>query len=605
MERERESSYGEVCTRLKRSVIDAIQRRDRTHGSDILFLSPPYWDVYSPFSAVPCLAAKLRAENYQVRQLDLGIHLIHHIIKTEWKKAVALCTSETFYEERVRPFVGNPYETYEAFLDGMWFFQGEHYCLKEVKARYEELNEVQCGVINVFYTKIYRMHLQEFNFDHCDNLDQQVEQCLTPAFLGTLCEERILEELRTLPQVVGISITGTGQFLLGCAIAKLIKASDPSIQIIFGGSCADLFVKSRYPRKTDLRQYFDYVMVGEGETAITQLMGHIQARETALQDIPNLALWGDDGELVFTRRIMEDVTKLPKPDYDGLDLDLYLAPNLVLPYQTSRGCHYGHCAFCDHDSHYRHNYRSKKMDQVAAELCELSRKYHTSYIQFVDEAIRPDSFQEMVDEMDRHPEFKGMKWFYYSRVSRVYSRELLEKARRNGCEMVMFGIETFNQRLLTFIKKGITADTSKYCLELFHRCGIKTFAWLMCNLPSESIEEAEKDFTDTLEQTSNMDAFVISLFYLGPNTDMYQNPSKYNITRINEKDGIRFQSHHDGVEIDKEQMINIYERYKKLQWKLYFTGNRYTLFFRHGDRWELTGAEKHGTENSGATQDGE
>lgn len=572
----------EACSALSRSVRQAIQNREKNTGeqADILFISPPYWDVYSPFSAVPCLAAKLRAENYKVRQLDLGIHFIHHVINKEWKTAADKCMSEAFYEDRVKPYVENTYETYEQYLEALWFFHGDKYDVKEVNARYEELNAVQCGVVNAFYNKIYRMHLQEFDFDHCKDLDQQVEQSISVDLLETLCEGKVFHALKELPPVVGISVTGTGQFLLGCAVAKLIKESDPSVQIVFGGSCADLFVNSRYPRKTDIKRYFDYIIVGEGETALTQLMYHMRNGGIQLQDIPNLALFDENGEIYFTKRIVEDVTSLPMPDYDGLDLDLYLAPHLVLPYQTSRGCHYGHCAFCDHDPNYRHNYRSKDMKQVIAELRTLSQTYHTKYFQFVDEAIRPDCFKEMVEEMDRYPEFKEMKWFYYSRVSRLYTRELLTKAKRNGCEMVMFGVETFNQRLLTFIKKGIAADASKYCLELFHQCGIKTFAWLMCNLPSESIEEAEEDFKEVMEQTPNMDAFVISLFYLGPNTDMYRNPALYNITRIDENDGVRFQSHHNGVEIDKEQMIRIYDRYKQLQWKLYFTGNRYMLFFR-------------------------
>ena len=37
----------------------------------------------------------------------------------------------------------------------------------------------------------------------------------------------------------------------------------------------------------------------------------------------------------------------------------------------------------------------------------------------------------------------------------IKDKETLEKARNNGCEMVMFGVETLNQRLLKFIKKQL------------------------------------------------------------------------------------------------------------------------------------------------------
>ena len=234
----------------------------------------------------------------------------------------------------------------------------------------------------------------------------------------------------------------------------------------------------------------------------------------------------------------------------------------------------------NHDEKYRHNYRSKQMDQVINDLLTLSGKYNSKCFQFVDEAIRPDCFRNMIEEMDKHKEFKDMKWFYYSRVSRQYDEELLRKAYANGCRMVMFGVESFNQRLLNFIKKGITADTSKYCLELFHKCGIKTYAWLLCNLPSETLEEAKKDLEDVKQMKEYIDAFSVGIFRLERNTDMYISPEKYNITYIDPNDPRKFHSHKDGIPIDKDSILNFLEQeYASYQKSCNALGNRYTVFF--------------------------
>ena len=124
--------------------------------------------------------------------------------------------------------------------------------------------------------------------------------------------------------------------------------------------------------------------------------------------------------------------------------------------------------------------------------------------------------------------------------------------------MVMFGVESFNQRLLNFIKKGITADTSKYCLELFHKCGIKTYAWLLCNLPSETLEEAQGDLEDVKQMQDH----------------------KYNITSIDQNDPSKFQSHKDGVPIDKNSILNFWtQKYLRYQTECHALGNRYTVFF--------------------------
>lgn len=548
--------------------------------TDIMFFSPPYWDVYAPFSAVPCLKARLQQEGYRVEQIDLGILCIHHLLKHSWKKRSGYWYSERFYEEKVKQYRYNTYQSYEEFCGDMWFFKGEEFPWQEVKRRYHELNMVQRCILNGFYHSIYGMDVSGISFDKCDNLEEAIGNADKRVLYEMLVETGIYRKLGCLPKVVGISVTSMEQFIPGCVMADFVRKCSPETKIIFGGSCADLFIKSSYPKKQDIKQYFDYFVVGEGETALVKLMDYLVRGQGALENIPNLVFVSEEGSIRQNRKIIEDVTILPPPDYDGLRLELYLAPETVLPYQTSRGCHYGQCAFCNHDEKYRHNYRTKNMKQVVEDLLFLSKKYQTQCFQFVDEAIRPDCFAVMVEEMEQHPEFKKMRWMYYSRVSRSYTEELLKKAQRNGCRMVMFGVETLNQRLLSFIKKGITADTSKHCLKLFKKCKIRTHAWMMCNLPSQNMEEVREDVAQLREMEAYIDAIGVAPFALFENTDMYNEPQKYNILEINEEDETRFVSHHDGQIIDKDEMLRFYrEEYLKLQNEWTLMGDRYSVFF--------------------------
>lgn len=547
---------------------------------DIIFFTLPYWDVYAPFSAVPSLVAKLKSEGFSAGQLDLGIRSVNHLIRSKGDVAANRCLSEEFFNNKVIPYVNNQYNDYISFKKDMWFLQRE-FNLEEIKKRYFELNDVQKGILEAFYVQICTMDMADIDFDNCIGIDNAVNQCRSMNFLETLEEPDIIALLQKLPDIIGISVTSTGQFLISCIFAKFLKCCKPNIKIIFGGSCANIFVKSKCKNKQEIRKYFDYILIGEGETAMTLLMNKLcRNKDIPLEEIPNMASINPSGSVYFTKYFMEDVNELLPPDYDDLDLNLYFAPKTVLPYQASRGCHYGQCAFCNHDEHYRHHYRPKNVKKVVKELIELSIKYSVDAFQFVDEAIREDCFEEMISEMDRHCEFKHIKWFYYSRVDRRYNEEVLKKAKRNGCEMVMFGVETFNQRLLKFIKKGIRAETSKYCLELFHRCGIKTYSWLMCNLPSETVDEAKEDMRKVREMANDMDAFWVGVFCLYANTDMYKVPEKFNIIEMHASDASRFISHNNGVIIDKETMLDFYENeYLLMQNQFCFTWNRYTYFF--------------------------
>ncbi len=564
---------------LKEYIYSYSKHKSGQPQKDILFLSPPYWDFHSPFSAVPCLAAELKQHGYSVAQYDIGIHCIHNLIREKWKESAEQCLTKSFYNTTFKNYNGNVYSSYEEYKNDMWFFQTKEFDVSLVKDRYFELNAVQKRVLEAFYSRIYFFDLTNIDFDKCKNLDSAINRWYSRNMLDTLCTEELKQIFTDIPNVVGISITSTCQFIPGCILAELVKKCRPDAKIILGGSCADLFANSSYPHKADIKKYFDYIIVGEGETALVGLMRYFDGKAD-INTVPNLMFIDSDDKIRYSEQIVEDVTRLPAPDYDGLNLDLYLSPKLILPYQTSRGCHYGYCAFCNHNEKYRHNYRTKQMDVVVNDLLSLSAKYKNACFQFVDEAVRPDCFKDMIEEMDKHPEFKDMKWFYYSRVSRQYDEELLRRAHNNGCEMVMFGVESFNQRLLNFIKKGITADTSKYCLELFHKCGIKTYAWLLCNLPSETLEEAQGDLEDVKQMQDHMNAFSVGAFRLERNTDMYDSPEKYNITSIDQNDPSKFQSHKDGVPIDKNSILNFWtQKYLRYQTECHALGNRYTVFF--------------------------
>ena len=569
-----------VIQSLKEQIVsDSKECKQEEDKKDILFLSPPYWDAYSPFSAVPCLVAKLKSEGFSVGQYDIGIHCTHYLIKNNWKRVAEEYLSHQYYEEQISIYEKNLYSSYEDYRKDLWFLEGEYFDATAIKQEYVGFNAVQKRIIDSFYSRIYAMDITSIDFDNCESIEYVIKTTDSQTLLEVLHSSELMSIFYNIPSVVGISITSTAQFIPGCILAELLKKCRPDVKIILGGSCVDLFVKSTYAPKRDVNKFFDYIIIGEGETAITSLMRYLQG-EGRLDEVPNLVFIESDTDIRYSKSIIENVDELPVPDYDGLNLELYLAPKLVLPYQASRGCHYGNCAFCNHDEKYRHNYRSKRVDKVIEDLLLLSKKYNTHYFQFVDEAIRPDRFREIVNEMDKYEEFKSFKWMFYSRVSRQYDEELLNKAYRNGCEMVMFGVESFNQRLLNFIKKGINAEVSKYCLEVFSKCKIKTYAWLMCNLPSETVEEAKEDLREVKRLKKYIDEFCVSMFFLSRNTDMYEAQEEYNILSVDPKDPTRFQSHNDGVQIDNDEMAKFYvNEYAKYQRKTCLNGNRYTLFF--------------------------
>lgn len=549
--------------------------------ADVLLVTPPAWDIYTPFGALPCLTAALNLDDISVEQIDIGILCFHTRLKNNWKDYATTFKDESFYENTVKRYLYNPYSNFSDYEKGIWFFNDDTFPIDKVKDMYASLNRVQIGILDSFFQKIANSLSVNIDFDLEKSIENALKKYDKNLLIDSIIEMGIVDKIVHSPQIVGISITGTNQFLPGCVLAQIIKYFNSDTKIIVGGSALDVFLFSSYPNKAEILDYFDYLISGEGETSMRKLVDSIlNQKEIDYDKIPNLVKFTLDGSMILPEVFLEDVNTLPTPCFSGIDFNLYLAPEPMFPYQASRGCHYGHCAFCNHNSKYRHNYRTKTAAKIVDDLLKIRKEYGINYFQFVDEAIRPDCFADMVEEMDKHEEFKDSKWIYYSRVSYQYKEDLLEKAKRNGCEMVMFGVETFNQRLLQFIKKGINAETSKYCIKLFSGAGIKTFIWLMCNLPSETIEEMRGDIATVKEYIGYLSGMSVSPFCLEVNTDMFSDMERYNIVKYNPYDRTRFESTNNGEVIDKDEMFAVYGcEYAILPQKHFFTTNRYTIFY--------------------------
>ena len=91
----------------------------------------------------------------------------------------------------------------------------------------------------------------------------------------------------------------------------------------------------------------------------------------------------------------EDMAALPPPDFDGLPLDKYFVPTKILPYLATRGCYWGRCEFCDHGEGYTAGYRTKKIQDILADITYLRDKYGAKHFHFTDESYPPALFRKL------------------------------------------------------------------------------------------------------------------------------------------------------------------------------------------------------------------
>ncbi len=204
----------------------------------------------------------------------------------------------------------------------------------------------------------------------------------------------ILEDIRReKPDVIGISIPSMPQMLAGMTLAYLIKATGLDCHVTVGGPHITM-LRDELPKVPALFSLIDSAVVFDGEVPLLRLVEAL-ADDHDLSHVPNLIYQDGDRIRVNDRKPQEKIQDLPLPDFDGLPLDRYLAPHLVLPLLTARGCYYGKCAFCNVGYGGPEAFSQLRAEKLAEQMIALHQKYGTRHIFFADEAVTPRNLRHL------------------------------------------------------------------------------------------------------------------------------------------------------------------------------------------------------------------
>lgn len=277
-----------------------------------------------------------------------------------------------------------------------------------------------------------------------------------------------------------------------------------------------------------LGQGADYVLLGEGEITLTELLDRLAGRsDTPLADIAGLAYCPDStGQPTRSPRRpdIKDVDALPFPAWDLVDVERYrriwlerhgyYSMNMV----TTRGCPY-HCNWCAKPI-WGQRYNSRSPANVSAELKWLKETYRPDHIWFADDimGLKPgwwEQFAERVEADDARVPFKCL-----SRADLIVrSAQDVDSLRRAGCDIVWMGAESGSQKILNAMEKGTRVEQIHEAARRLKEAGIKVAFFLQFGYPGETREDIEQ----TLQMVRDCmpDDVGMSVSYPLPGTKFY------------------------------------------------------------------------------------
>jgi hypothetical protein len=510
----------------------------------VFLVFPPHWIPAMPHLALPVLTAYLRSHGVQVIQRDLNLDTYDAVLSRAYLEQVVkrLDTELRKYWRHGLPpkiqrglehraGIAAQVEQAKAVFRSPEFYDGEtSLAAFGVIGRGLELASLPFAPARLDLLK----YEPASPIDSSRSLLQAVRDPKHNMFLH-LFKQIILPDIeREQPDLVGISIVTIGQMLAAMTLAHLVKQAELQCHVTVGGPHISM-LREQLPKMPALFSLIDSAIVFDGELPLLRLVEALDG-ESDLSDVPNLI--HKTGDQILTNPASPMPHKHASetsdtPDFDGLPLTHYLAPELVLPLRTAHGCYHGLCGFCNVGYGGGKGFYPLPVDQVLEQIETLRQKYGGRHISFADEAIPPRTLRLLSAQLTAQG--SPIDWCGCARFERVLSKSLLEAISRGGGRMLLFGLETASERMIEHMVKGTQRETMSRILKESAQAGIWNHTFYFFGFPTETVKDTQDTIDFMYAHQASIHSASPGVFVLERYSPVYLDPTRFGVRRIFER----------------------------------------------------------------------
>ena len=297
-------------------------------------------------------------------------------------------------------------------------------------------------------------------------------------------------------------------------LIKMAKSINPGVNIILGGVHASI-----YPSQLLENFPVDYVVIGEGEATIVELLSTLSAGRDP-SGIRGIA-YKKEGRVVITeeRPLIEDMDSLPFPKHE-----LFMTPERKMAcILTTRGCPFK-CSFCCLHTISKRKFRKRSAKNAVDEVEYIVNTFkNIKIIQIADDTftLDPQMAMDFCREIVRR---KIKVQFLCSARIKPASVELFKLMEAAGFKSIGFGLETGSAKLLKSIHKSITREDVIETFKMLKDINISISTYLMVGFPGENKETVSEtiDLIKKLQKIKYFEFAGVARLWVYPNTEVYE-----------------------------------------------------------------------------------
>lgn len=311
-----------------------------------------------------------------------------------------------------------------------------------------------------------------------------------------LAQEVVIADSRVKPDDWKRKIQGADMIGIACqytadvpAVRDLVgevnEETQGSVPVVVGGHHIGLRPSDLYMKGVSA------IVRGPGEETFRNLV-RAWAKRRSFEDVQGI--WYRDQDGNYVPNLKPVAKNPPKFEYNSGEMDNRPGParDLVEEYrgdysflfypkvysiETARGCRY-RCSFCSVWNHHDRKYQTESPNRTVNEILQIP----SGYINFVDDLAFSDI--DGADELGTELLRLGVNKRFWAqiRLDNVWPKEaakrkrhqaVFEKLAQAGLDMVLVGIESFDDEELKRVNKGTTADQNERGIEFLRSIGVK------------------------------------------------------------------------------------------------------------------------------------
>jgi anaerobic magnesium-protoporphyrin IX monomethyl ester cyclase len=268
----------------------------------------------------------------------------------------------------------------------------------------------------------------------------------------------------------------------------------------------------------------DFVVAGEGELTMQELLQALRDGETNFLKIAGLAFLDCDGHMrqMPPRGQIANLDLQPWPAREAIDIHRYVDTwrthhgSGSVNFITARGCPF-RCNWCSHQV-FGQSHRRRDPVLVVDEVEWLLSRYSPDMIWVSDDVftINHAWLRSYASEMRR----RGLRIPFecISRADRL-NAEMLDLLAELGCFRIWIGSESGSQRILDAMDRGVKIEQVQDAVRMSRERGIQSGMFLMWGYEGEELDDIEATVRHV--STSQPDIFFTTVSYPIKGTPYY------------------------------------------------------------------------------------